>query len=113
MISASSSSSLSIFPTLWGWTAHFLDGSPPCCPVSWVNVGNIRHSSVFCDCSVHDLSNHESLCFLFSHTAGTLRSPLSMASLQHPGGVDLDENGALVGEDLAMVIGKGMYMYLF
>ena len=32
----------SIFPTLWGWTVHFLDGcSSPCFPVSWVNVGNI------------------------------------------------------------------------
>ena len=38
------------FPTLWGWTVHFLDGCPPCCLVSWVNVGNIRRSSVFCDC---------------------------------------------------------------
>ena len=37
----------SMFPTLWGWTVHFLDGSPPCCPVSWVNVGNVRRSSVF------------------------------------------------------------------
>ena len=37
-----------IFPTLWGWTVHFLDGCSPCCPVSWVNVGNIRRSSVLC-----------------------------------------------------------------
>ena len=33
-----------------GWTVHFLDGFPPCCPVSWVNVGNVRRSSVFFDC---------------------------------------------------------------
>ena len=42
--------SRSIFPTLWGWTVHFLDGSPPCWPVSWVNVGDIGRSSFFCDC---------------------------------------------------------------
>ncbi|XP_041469429.1 TOG array regulator of axonemal microtubules protein 1-like isoform X1 [Lytechinus variegatus] len=41
-------------------------------------------------------------------TKGSILSPLSMASLQHPGGVDLDDNGALVGEDFAMVIGKGI-----
>lgn len=42
-------------------------------------------------------------------TKGSILSPLSMASLHHPGGVDLDDSGALVGEDFAMVIGKGVF----
>ena len=29
---------------------HFLDGCSPCCPASWVNVGNNGRSSVFSDC---------------------------------------------------------------
>ena len=37
----------SILPTLWGWTVHFLNGCSSCCPVSWVNVGNIRRSSEY------------------------------------------------------------------
>lgn len=45
--------------------------------------------------------------------SGSILSPLSMASLQHPGGVDLDDNGALVGEDFAMVIGKGRILTIF
>ena len=39
----------SVFSPLWGWTVHFLHGCSPCFPVSWVNVGNIRRSSIFCD----------------------------------------------------------------
>ena len=40
----------SIFPTLWGWTVHFLDGSPPSYSVSWISVGNVKRSPIFFDC---------------------------------------------------------------
>ena len=49
--SSSSSSSFKVhFSHSVGWTVHFLDGCSLCCPVSWVNVGDIRRSSVFCNC---------------------------------------------------------------
>ncbi|XP_038076737.1 TOG array regulator of axonemal microtubules protein 1-like isoform X2 [Patiria miniata] len=40
---------------------------------------------------------------------GPLLSPLSMASMHHPGAIDLDDKNNSVGEDLAMVIGKNVF----